>query len=286
MTTLTIASVPEKMSSLLLSRMFNENHMQTEQLIRPAESAHWYTKDGQPLYEIENKSKPGTFRPTTLRDARKLSLVPSVTSVLSIMARPGLEAWKQSQIVLAALTLPRNEGESIDDFAMRVINDAAEHGKQAADLGTQIHAAVQGAFEDKAVPVEYGTFVSATMAKMNHEWPIAWECEKPFSHPLGFGGKVDAYSPGNRIVIDWKTTRFSKEKLPTGYDEHLIQLSAYAFGLGIENAEIANVYISTSDPGLVHIVKWSKADRNRGLEMFLHIMELWKLSKGYNPARS
>ena len=43
-----------------------------------AESTHWYDKEGNPAYEVE--AKKGGMRPTTLRDARVLDLVPSVTS--------------------------------------------------------------------------------------------------------------------------------------------------------------------------------------------------------------
>ena len=37
-------------------------------------SEHWYSRDGRPAYEVE--SAKGMMRPTTLRDARKLGLVP------------------------------------------------------------------------------------------------------------------------------------------------------------------------------------------------------------------
>ena len=50
-------------------------------IVRAAESVHWYRGDnGQPQYTV--KAKDGSDRPTTLRDARKLNLVPSVTTVM------------------------------------------------------------------------------------------------------------------------------------------------------------------------------------------------------------
>ena len=97
-------------------------------LIVPRESAsHWYYPDGTPLHEVPRADGKGT-RPTSLRDARKLGLFPSVTNVLSILAKPGLEAWKQEQAILAALTLPRTENEPLDEFARRVV----------ADVGSQV----------------------------------------------------------------------------------------------------------------------------------------------------
>src|SRR5436190_23373532 len=47
---------------------------------------------------------------STLRDARKLGLLPSVTNILGVITKPELTAWLQEQAVLAALTLPRLEG--------------------------------------------------------------------------------------------------------------------------------------------------------------------------------
>jgi hypothetical protein len=116
-------------------------------MIRAAESTHWYTREGVPMYTVEAKN--GNQRPTTLRDARALDLVPSVTTVLNVAAKPGLEAWKQRQLLLAALTLPRSEEEAEDNYLDRIIRDSREEGRAAADAGTEIHAAIQSFYEEK-----------------------------------------------------------------------------------------------------------------------------------------
>jgi hypothetical protein len=74
-----------------------------------------------------------------LRDARKFDLVPSVTNVLGVIAKPELTAWLQEQAVLAALTLPRIDGESEDVFAKRVVTDSLTTRDGAADFGTAFH---------------------------------------------------------------------------------------------------------------------------------------------------
>jgi hypothetical protein len=78
----------------------------------------------------------GELRPTTLRDARKLGLVPSVTNILGVIAKPELMAWMQEQAVMAALTLPRIAGETEDSFAKRVVADSQSTRDNAADFGT------------------------------------------------------------------------------------------------------------------------------------------------------
>ena len=47
-----------------------------------SESGHWYDATGAARYTITGKN--GKERPTTLRDARELGLVPSVTSILRL----------------------------------------------------------------------------------------------------------------------------------------------------------------------------------------------------------
>ena len=82
-------------------------------IVRASESLHWYTRGGDPMYQVQ--AAKGGMRATTLRDARKLNLIPSVTTIMSCAAKPGLEAWKLNQMLLAALTLPRRDDESCAD---------------------------------------------------------------------------------------------------------------------------------------------------------------------------
>ena len=63
---------------------------------RASESNHWYTRDGVPRYTVIGKN--GKERATTLRDARTENLVPSVTTVLNVAAKPALTQWLQKQI--------------------------------------------------------------------------------------------------------------------------------------------------------------------------------------------
>ena len=101
------------------------------------DSAHWYQRDGVACHTV--LSLKGEPRPTTLRDARKLSLVPSVTNIIGIIAKPELTAWLQEQAVMAALTLPRIAGETEDAFAKRVVEDSQTTREDAADFGTAFH---------------------------------------------------------------------------------------------------------------------------------------------------
>ena len=249
-----------------------------------SESGHWYAKDGTPAYEVQ--AKDGTMRGTTLRDARKLGLFPSVTTVLQVLAKPGLEQWKLQNTILAAMTLPRIEGESLDDFAARVIIDSKAQAQQAAQLGTDIHASLDKAYSGLPYAQEHDVYVKAVQEAIFLKYGAKpWIAEKSFSNPLGYGGKVDLACPD--VVIDFKTSSFDQEKVDKkqvgGYDEHLMQLAAYSVGLGFTNAKLANVYVSTSVPGLVYIKEYDKEDSINGYGMFSLALKLWQISKRYVP---
>ena len=53
---------------------------------------HWYKQDGSPCYEVPYADPKKGMRSTTIRDARKLNLVPSVTTILQVMDKPGLRS--------------------------------------------------------------------------------------------------------------------------------------------------------------------------------------------------
>lgn len=104
--------------------------------------SHWYDiATGAPRYQVPNKSTGG-MRDTTLRDARQLGLVPSVTTILQEANKPALINWMIDQALMAALTLPRNEGESLDDFIGRAKEDSKQQAINAAARGTEIHNAL------------------------------------------------------------------------------------------------------------------------------------------------
>src|SRR6478752_3695799 len=123
--------------SLLTSSPTNPKYMI---LIERQPASHWYLRDGRPYHEIAKKDGSGN-RPVTLADARKVLALPSVTNILNVLAKPGLDAWKIEQGIMAALTLPRRADEPLDTFARRVVVDMGEQVDRAADFGTAIHSA-------------------------------------------------------------------------------------------------------------------------------------------------
>jgi hypothetical protein len=244
-----------------------------------AESTHWYDVDGNPRYTIIGKN--GNERATTLRDARQLNLYPSVTSIIKVAAAPGLENWKIDQALLAALTLPRLEDESLDDFMARAKRDAREQGLKAAERGTEIHAAIELGFSTGFESDAY----NAVRAALEERWPgEEWIAESSFAHSLGFGGKIDLYTESG-IFVDFKT----KDNLDTSdpsklvYDEHGMQLSAYAMGKAVGNPIRASVFVDRVDVTKVAVHVWDSMSHYQHSKMFTSLLEYWQAAKNYFP---
>lgn len=250
------------------------------------ESSHWYDRSGKPCYE--QVTGKGGLRPTDLRDARKFGLLPSVTTVLSVVAKPALETWKVQQGIMAALTLSRRPGESDADYLARVMADSKEQAKAAAEEGTRIHDACECAMKGLHFPHTYQPHVDAVQEELARLFPgvTDWVAEASFGHPLGYGGKVDLHSPSTGIVVDYKGKDgdFSDGK-KLAYDQHW-QLAAYQVGLILPRNVCANIFVSRTHPGKVASHVWKEDDVEHGWSMFEAALTLWKRSKKFDSSFS
>ena len=232
-------------------------------------SGHWYTADGQPSYT--RIAKNGNVRATTLRDAKKEGLLPSVTTIINVLAKPGLDRWKQEQVLLASLTLPRLENEPEADWLKRVTEDSRATGRDAMDRGTAMHNVLEAYFTQVYLP-EYPHYTRRTEeALRNHFGDQFWECEQSFAHELGYAGKCDLSSKEG-IVVDFKT----KESLENAavYDEHILQLIAYAYGLKMPTARCAIVFVSETETQVHEI---DQEDLQRGWKMFQCLLTYFRI---------
>ena len=109
-----------------------------------SESQHWYcAKTGAPRYTTIGKN--GKERSTTLRDAKAApgTLVPSVSTILGMLSKAGLDTWKQTQVLYAATENPRLDGEDEKAWIDRILYLAKAKSREAADRGTTIHGFIE-----------------------------------------------------------------------------------------------------------------------------------------------
>ena len=164
-------------------------------------SEHWYDKKGEAAYTIVGSN--GKERNTNLKDARKHGYVPSVTTILGVAAKPSLENWKINQALNSALTLKRRDDESANQFFYRCKEHSKSIGKQAAEMGTTIHAMIEQGFAGGKETKPY-LIIKEYLDKIfpNEEWVA----ESSFCADAGYGGKIDLYSESG-IFVDFKTKR-------------------------------------------------------------------------------
>ena len=257
------------------------------------ESTHWYRPDGEPLHSIT--SAKGEPRATTLRDARKLGLLPSVTNVLGVINKPELVEWKMTQAVLAALTLPRLDGEGEDAFAKRVVEDAQSRVRSAADFGTAFHAGAEAVARtlevDPAGPC-------AAWLQLHRQWfqancvQVAWTERVLVNTELGYAGTADLlveHQQHGLTLVDYKTQAFGGRRTedrrpsqPRAYGSWCQQLAAYRRAIG-KPVACMNVIVNSTEPMVPVEHVWSEEELHAGWESFEAALVIWRHEKRYDP---
>jgi len=241
-------------------------------------SEHWYcAKTGAPRYTTIGKN--GKERSTTLRDAKSApgTLVPSVSTIIGLLSKAGLDTWKQTEVLYAATEFPRLDGEPEKEWVTRILELAKRKSREAADRGTLIHNFIETHYNGDFIP-ERPAYVSMVVNAVESHFGVQnWVAEKSLVSPEGYGGKCDLYCNG--VVIDFKTTEKSPGDL-TPYLEHTIQLAAYREVLS-PGARCANVYINGTT-NEVAIYEHDEQDIRDGYEMFLNLLNIYKLKNKLN----
>ena len=251
-----------------------------------SENAHWYRRDGEPLHSVP--SAKGEPRPTTLRDARKLGLLPSVTNVLGVINKPELVEWKMTQAVLAALTLPRRDGEDLGVFAKRVVEDAQSQVKGAAEFGSAFHAGAEHVAKTLEVDP---TGPYAAWLNRHRDWfqancvRMVWTERVLVNADLGYAGTADLLVEHHRCgltLVDYKTQGVKPGNTARAYGSWCQQLAAYRRAFGKPVACMSVIVNSTEPSELVERL-WIEEELRAGLESFEAALVIWRNEKCYDP---
>lgn len=252
---------------------------------KTSDSSHWYEVSGKPCYELPKKDGSGMKVPT-LADAKKLNLVPSVTTILKVLSKPALQDWLIEQAVLAVLSTPRQEGEDLDAFVYRVLHVERVQDQEsglARDRGTEIHAGLEAMFLGQPVAPDLLLWVAPVYVALSKRGEV--KAVEQVVVGDGYAGKVDLQlkQPDHKIwLYDYKTTR----KLPKEpYPEARLQLSAYGATIFGELWRCANVYISTVTPGEFVILEHENEEETF-VEGFQPLLRHWQWATGYKPLQS
>lgn len=255
---------------------------------------HWYTPEGDPCHWIEMAD--GRQRDTTLRDARKLNLLPSVTSIMNLLDKPALTNWKMKQVLLASLTLPEIDNEEPDEYAKRIMRDAFKESEHARDRGTEIHDCLESIAkgQPKKWPADIQAIGDAAWEKVVEYCGTDKFTAEARVVGAGYAGMIDLHN--DEIVLDYKGKDI-KDGVKMAYPEQCMQLAAYdralplspetltKWKMGGENPSrrCINVFVDRTTPGKVVIHEWKPEEVEVEWERFRLLVRLWQLSKNYFP---
>jgi hypothetical protein len=248
---------------------------------RASEGSHWYCpKTKQPVYEVPYADPKKGMRPATLRDARKLGLVPGQSSICGIMAAPELIEWIKGQVFDAAMKTEVVVGEPPEEFRRRVLEESNNVRDTAAERGTAVHAAIEAWLAGKSTPDGMGEWMLAVSGELHDI--AGWMSEQCVVGPA-YGTKIDLLAKNGSWLIDIKTKDdIDKDGACRLYDKHHMQLAAGGGLLDPAPARYGILFVDRNRPR-ARLVEAAPADIEKGGEMFRLCTRLWQLKNNYTP---
>lgn len=272
---------------------------QVDEPIRPAkgisDSSHYYEYANGvwlPLYTPEKNY--------TLREARKDQkagriVVPSVTTIFKVLAKPSLERWKAEQVAKACWDQHENgfnigQEYTSDEWMDAAIDTASNASRGAMDLGTRIHAAIESAIAGKDWDADLDVYVRPVLnkrAELGVKESIQEQCVGSVRY--GFAGRGDDRSDSTMTFRDYKSRKSKNGKVPV-YETDFAQLAAYSFatwGNDFFKRGSAEVWgISTSEPSLLTVTSKSGPELVEDFQCFLALNTVWSHMNGFKAGRA
>ncbi|HUV79931.1 MAG TPA: hypothetical protein VMW40_03790 [Candidatus Bathyarchaeia archaeon] len=187
-----------------------------------------------------------------------IGILPSVTTILHVIPKPGLEIWKRREPAW----------QEISENALRVggLIHEAVNSLLTDDNPNWINILSRG---DKEIQNGFGAFVKwkykSGFEVLSSELPV-WSDHR-------FAGTIDlvGYLDGKLFLIDLKAAKRI-------YPDYLFQVSAYRHAYEERTGErIEGLAILRLDKaeGFYQFKEYSEEDCNQGLEVFLSLCNFW-----------
>lgn len=259
------------------------------------ESSHYYehTDAGwSPLYTPEKSF--------TLREARKAqkegrTVVPSVTTYFKALNKQSLIDWKVENAVKVAAKkaweLSVNGDLNVEDWIASVVAEASHSSRGAMNLGTDIHTAIENAIAGQDYDASMRVYVEPAIACRKAEGLLSLSVEECVGNlAMGYAGRCDEFFHG-MIVGDNKSRKTTKGRKVATYESDCIQLAAYGFakwGMDFfshpeqERGGVIFV-ISTSEPGRVEPIWFSRKELGEAFHGFGHLTGVWRYINSFDP---
>ena len=244
--------------------------------------AHWYRQDGTLVDGAH------------MRLARAQNLLPSVTTILDILDKPGLNRWKmrvgpeEAERVGAETSA---EGARIHDLIAQwiIVYMNKEYVRPLETPGDDWEVAAEqaGIFEEDFYMLQ--PTLEWLQENVSRDHPVMSELS--LVHQMGYAGTIDIAcndTDGNRMLIDMKTRDIkTAPKRVERYFEYGIQLGGYESLLdpAKEDEHRWVSLIINRDPSKPMCVpqEWNTQDKTRARQAFSHLVAAWQAIKNYTP---
>lgn len=264
-------------------------------------NAHWYDGDGKPMHQVKSADGKKMVN-TTIRQARKFGLFPSVTTVLKMLAKPMLDQWKLEQVAKAAFRHPPRKDSKEYPYTQFIIDKAFEQVEEAANAGSLIHAACERMMRG----LEWDRNEQVYLPELKQSFPMEVFVEPVYmfmqtyaieghafekavvNREYGFAGMGDLFFDSDKGFgcLDYKTRKTEPGKPVRPYDEQPMQIAGYvATEHDIELMDVTgcNLYISTTEPGRIEATWYETQELYDHYHAFGSLCKVWQHFKKYDP---
>ena len=262
---------------------------------------HYYNLDGDACHtQATKKGAKNKTRPTTVSDARKLNLLPSVTTVFDVISKPFLTEWQIKDALKVAYNRPPIGTETEDEWIAATREKASQQVGMAADLGTAVHHEIEVALNDGEWDEALNGYVCPALDAV---WAMDLQemvTESVTVNPeISYAGCVDLCGwmkddhsmveiPTVPVVVDFKTKKTKPGVAIDVSETYPWQLAAYhvsKFGKSQRElhplARAALVFISSTEVGRVEVKWFEHADLDHAWDCFKACHKLWCLRNDY-----
>ena len=235
-------------------------------IVHVPENTRFYHRDGRPCFEVPSADGKKMVTPD-IRHAKKLGLLESVTSILSLLNEPYLDQWKIEQRLLLSLANPKDPQETPEVYVERICRMGADVVGLKADRGKELHTAIEKGIlgieepKDPAAEVALKAIRERIAAHCSLNGAMEIRPEGTFANAsLGFAGRYDIRlsNEKTRVYLDVKTTDISKFKKP--YPKWGLQGGAYLMG---DDAPVGSKFeqvVVDRDTGETRFAQWGTED--------------------------
>ena len=286
---------------------------------------HYYTHDGEPQhYQVTASGKnKGKKRGTTIRDAKKYKLLPSVSEICSQLESNGLTTWKIRQALTHGHEIAGQHKfpEATETFIGRATGMLKEETEGYADFGSMVHDAIERYIKSEisGVPENFTlqevSYIDRWNSVLHATFPdfVYLGTEVPFGNStLGYGGCVDVLGYDRTLgvfaVPDLKTKKTKENTAFYISEKYPLQLCAYrdgfnqfdkldfskcpealellkgrSHGFPAETTIIGNLYLSSTEETRQEWVEIPKDENETSSKTFSLLRQMYFLRKNYDP---